>query len=128
MKALLMVTIGLIVGLQMGCSSSPEKPPVLVPTDCAGAWSACEGPCGIWGAKQTYQVSVQASNGGKACEIAEGAVKICTASVCPQGKYCVSGGGFSPCAPHFPAVDEPCVLGQTLESDCKMWTCKESCN
>lgn len=40
-----------------------------------------------------------------------------------DGHWCVSGGGFSPCAPHSALIDKACSIGQQVESDCKMWSC-----
>ncbi len=44
-----------------------------------------------------------------------------------QGVWCMTGGGFSPCAPHNPLVDQVCSIGQSLESDCKQYSCMSAC-
>jgi hypothetical protein len=95
MKVLLSCLILLVL---IGCSKSEVKPEK---KDCMGSWSKCEGSCGIWGAKQTFVVSQPASNGGMACEAADGAFKVCTASLCPAvdplAEYCKPEGKHFNC-------------------------------
>lgn len=128
MKLLISVFTVLSIGILTGCSHSSPAPQA--PVDCYGEYGECAGPCGLWGAAKVYHISVQASNGGKACPVAEGSKQVCTASVCPvaDGHWCVTGGGFSPCAPHNPIIDSACTpqvpfVAQQLESDCRFNAC-----
>lgn len=119
MKVLLLSTIVLLSFI--GCSKDEVKPQ---PVDCVESLSPCLGDCGVGKGVQHYIVLAPAQNGGKAC-LHEGQAVACTASVCSGNGHWVNvGGGFSPCAPHSPLLDKPCMVGDKIESDCAMWECK----
>ena len=59
----------------------PTPPP---PIDCEGSWGSCSAPCG--GGNETFNVTIQPANGGRACPISP---RSCNMQACVPPGSCV---------------------------------------